>query len=79
MKKVCTYCGLERDAENDFNWEYKKLGKRQARCKYCQSELGKLHYQNNKDSYKATTLRTPIGQTDLRREKMQTRQETSQK
>ena len=51
MKKVCTYCGLERDAENDFNWEYKKLGKRQARCKYCQSELGKLHYQNNKDSY----------------------------
>lgn len=52
MKKVCTYCGLERDAENDFNWEYKKRGKRQARCKYCQAELGKLHYQNNKETYK---------------------------
>jgi hypothetical protein len=51
MKKVCTYCGLERDAENDFHWEYKKQGKRQTRCKYCQAELSKLHYQNNKQVY----------------------------
>ena len=55
MKKVCTYCGLERDAENDFNWQYKNRGKRQARCKYCQSELSKLHYQNNKQTYNERT------------------------
>lgn len=55
MKKVCTYCGLERDEENDFNWEYKSRGKRQARCKYCQSELSKLHYRNNKPIYNERT------------------------
>lgn len=53
MKKICSNCGEERDAEKDFNWEYKKRGKRQARCKYCQAELSKLHYQNNKQTYNA--------------------------
>lgn len=52
MKKVCTYCGLERDAELDFRWEYRSRGIRMKRCKYCQSELSKLHYQNNKKAYK---------------------------
>jgi hypothetical protein len=52
MKKVCTYCGLERDAEEDFAWEYKDRGIRMMRCKYCQSELSRLHYQNNKQVYK---------------------------
>lgn len=51
MKKVCTYCGLERDAENDFRWEYKNRGIRMKRCKYCQSELSKQHYQSNKQAY----------------------------
>lgn len=51
MKKVCTCCCMERDAEKDFNWEYKSQGIRQVRCKYCQSELSKLHYQNNKHIY----------------------------
>ena len=55
MKKICTSCGLERDAEKDFNWEYKSRGKRQARCKYCQSELSKLHYLNNKGIYNERT------------------------
>src|SRR5258708_23207555 len=52
MKKTCTTCGEERDAENDFSWKYKDRGIRQARCKYCQSELSRLHYQNNKQAYK---------------------------
>lgn len=51
MKKICTYCGLERDTEKDFNWEYKTRGIRQRRCKYYQSEMSKLHYQNNKQTY----------------------------
>jgi hypothetical protein len=51
MKKICTCCGLERDAEEDFKWRYKNQGIRQPRCKYCQSELSRRHYQNNKQAY----------------------------
>lgn len=53
MKKICTCCGEERDEENDFRWEYKSRGIRMKRCKYCQSELSRFHYQNNKQAYKA--------------------------
>ncbi len=52
MKKICSACGEERDAEEDFKWEYKNRGIRQSRCKYCQAELSKRHYQNNKQIYK---------------------------
>lgn len=52
MKKVCNYCGLERDAENDFSWEFKSRGIRHKRCKFCQQELSKRHYQNNTDDYR---------------------------
>ena len=55
MKKICSSCSEERDAENDFSWEYKNRGKRQARCKYCQAELGRLHYQKDKQAYKDRT------------------------
>src|SRR5689334_16569833 len=55
MKKLCSCCGKERDAEKDFRWEYKSRGIRQSRCKYCQSELSKLHYQNNKQIYNERT------------------------
>src|SRR5690242_9739272 len=51
MKKVCTYCGVERDAENDFNWKYKDRGIRNTRCKLCQSQASKQHYTKNKQSY----------------------------
>jgi hypothetical protein len=51
MKKVCSCCGEERDAEKDFSWRYKDRGIRQPRCKYCQSEMSKLHYKNNKPIY----------------------------
>jgi hypothetical protein len=53
--KICTRCGLERDAEEDFRWGNRKQAIRAMRCKYCQSELSKLHYQNNKQSYKDRT------------------------
>jgi hypothetical protein len=55
MKKICSSCNLERDAEKDFCWEYKNKGIRSSRCKYCQSELSRLHYQKHKQVYKART------------------------
>ncbi|MBO0778932.1 MAG: hypothetical protein J2P37_08925 [Ktedonobacteraceae bacterium] len=55
MKKICIRCGEERDAEEDFRWEYKTRGIRMARCKYCQSELSKHHYQKNKHIYNERT------------------------
>jgi len=51
MKKICPGCGQERDAEKDFRWRYKDRGIRQARCRYCQAESNKTHYQNNKQAY----------------------------
>ena len=51
MKKICSGCGKERDAEQDFNWRHKERGIRQTRCKYCQSQVSKQHYKNNKQSY----------------------------
>jgi hypothetical protein len=51
MKKICPGCSEERDAEQDFRWKYKDRGVRQARCKYCQADSNKAHYQNNKQVY----------------------------
>lgn len=51
MGKVCSYCRKEKDAEKDFSWEYKSRGIRAPRCKACQAELGKQHYQQNKAAY----------------------------
>jgi hypothetical protein len=51
MKKICTGCGEERDAESGFNWKYKNRGVRHSRCKVCQSQISKRHYQRNKQSY----------------------------
>src|SRR5690348_13250693 len=51
MGKVCSYCRKEKDAEKDFSWEYKSRGIRATRCKACQSELSKQHYQQNKAAY----------------------------
>ena len=51
MKKICSCCGLERDVEEDFSWKYKDRGIRNTKCKYCQSQVSKQHYQKNKQSY----------------------------
>lgn len=53
MNKTCTGCGQERDAEKDFSWKYKDRGIRNTRCKFCQSEVSKEHYKQNKQSYMA--------------------------
>lgn len=55
VKKICSSCGEERDAEKEFSWKYRQLGIRQSRCKYCQAELGRLHYQKDKQAYKERT------------------------
>ena len=51
MKKLCIGCGQERDAEQDFNFRDKNRGIRQTKCKYCQSQISKQHYMQNKQSY----------------------------
>jgi hypothetical protein len=51
MKKICSGCSEERDAELDFSWKYKDRGIRNTRCKFCQSQVSKQHYKNNKQSY----------------------------
>ncbi len=53
MKKICTKCKQERDAELDFSWKYKERGIRHSRCKYCQSQISENHYENNKQAYVA--------------------------
>ncbi len=55
MKRICSICLQERDEEEDFRWQYKDRGIRQNRCKYCQSEMSKQHYQNNKSLYNERT------------------------
>src|SRR5579859_5476186 len=51
MKKICSYCNEERNAEEDFRWRYKDRGIRQKYCKFCQAEFNKKHYRNNKQVY----------------------------
>ena len=51
MKKICPGCGEERDTEHDFNWSHKERGIRHTRCKYCQAQVSKQHYKDNKQSY----------------------------
>ena len=61
MKKICTGCGEERDAEQDFNWKYRERGVRQSRCKYCMSQKSKRHYKANKQSYiRRNLIRNPL-------------------
>jgi hypothetical protein len=55
LKKICSNCGKERDAEQDFSWRDRDRRIRQPRCKYCQSAMSKLHYQNNKQTYNERT------------------------
>ncbi|HEU5227673.1 MAG TPA: hypothetical protein VFU49_07660 [Ktedonobacteraceae bacterium] len=51
MKKVCSGCGQERDAEKDFSWKYQAKKIRQKWCKLCLAEANRKHYQNNKQIY----------------------------
>jgi len=51
LKKYCSGCGQERDAEQDFSWKYKGRGVRNTTCKFCQSLKSKRHYKQNKQIY----------------------------
>jgi hypothetical protein len=44
--KVCSHCGLEKDAE-EFNWRYKVLGIRNPACKDCQHAFNKDYYEDD--------------------------------
>ncbi len=68
MEKICTHCGKELDAEQDFNWKYKDRGIRHSRCKFCQSQASKQHYENNKQSYiDRNLIRNPLVREDNQR------------
>lgn len=68
MKKICSGCGQERDAERDFSWKYKDRGIRNTRCRICQSQVSKQHYKNNKQSYvNRTRVRDVLVTEDNRR------------
>lgn len=60
MKKICTRCKEERDAESDFNWKDKSRGVRHSRCKFCQSQLSKDHYENNKQASGRVLVRVAL-------------------
>lgn len=53
MKKICTRCKQDRDAEQDFTWKVKNRGIRHRHCRFCQSHISKNHYENNKQTYLA--------------------------
>lgn len=70
MKKICPNCGEERDAELDFSWKYKDRGIRNTRCRYCQSQVSKQHYKNNKQSYADRTRAREVLVTEDTRRKL---------
>ncbi len=51
MKRICRFCRQEKDTEYDFSWKVKSRGIRNTRCKSCQSQMSKNHYENNKQAY----------------------------
>ena len=46
--KICTKCGLEKDAEADFSWSLRGI-KRHSRCKSCHSKERTDYYARNKE------------------------------
>ncbi|MGE5223372.1 MAG: hypothetical protein ACM3PY_13115, partial [Omnitrophica WOR_2 bacterium] len=45
MKK-CARCGIYKD-EEEFNWRWKALGRRQSICRDCQKLSRREHYQRH--------------------------------
>lgn len=48
MEKICSICGIPKDAEKDFDM---KLGKRIKHCRDCRKKMIKRHYNNNVSYY----------------------------
>jgi hypothetical protein len=48
----CNHCNELKD-ESEFNWRYKKLGKRQRTCRECQAGQKKQWYEKHGDKHRA--------------------------
>jgi hypothetical protein len=47
--KICTGCGLPKNAEEDFSWSIRGI-KRHPRCKTCRNEERLVRYKKNKEA-----------------------------
>ncbi len=70
MKKICSRCGEERDAERDFTWQ-KAKGSYMSLCKSCRAELARISRANDENKRKLYTYLSShpcvdCGQTDIR-------------
>lgn len=52
MKLLCNHCQQEKD-EEEFNWRWKALGKRQSTCRECQKTQKNEWYVRNAETHKA--------------------------
>jgi hypothetical protein len=70
MKKICSRCGEERDAERDFTWQ-KAKGSYMSLCKPCRAELARISRTNDENkrklyAYLSSHPCVDCGQTDIR-------------
>ena len=66
ITKVCNHCGEEKPIE-EFNWRWKKMGKRQGTCRTCQKQQKKNWYEKNKETHIANMYENRVRkQTDGR-------------
>ena len=49
--KKCTKCSKRKPLEK-FPWQNKLQGKKHSQCKDCQKERSRVHFEDNKDSYR---------------------------
>lgn len=50
--RVCYVCKQKRRLQA-FNWKVKAKNKRHTKCKFCERDYSRVHYQQNKEYYKA--------------------------
>ena len=70
MKKICSRCDEERDAEKDFGW-LKAKGSYGSLCKPCRAELARISRANDENkrklyAYLSSHPCVDCGQTDIR-------------
>lgn len=64
--KICTMC-QESKPEEEFHFKNKATGRRNPRCKSCQSTLMKKHYQDNLEKYAERNKKTSTEQRERHR------------
>ena len=70
MKKICSRCSEERDAEKDFTWR-KERGSYRNLCKSCRAELARISRTNDANKRRLYTYLfshpcVDCGETDIR-------------